>query len=95
MKSLISDNKSALAKMGITVGSDKSLSIDKEKFMESDMSNVKGLYSGAYSFAEKMTDRVNQIYRYATQGESLNNQIYTSQGSYNATSAGSVLDTTM
>lgn len=95
LKELVADNKSAFAKMGITIGSDKSLSIDEEKFMESDMSNVKNLFSGAYSFAEKMTDRVNQIYRYATQGESLNSQTYTSQGSYNAASTGSVLDTTM
>lgn len=95
LKELVADNKSALSKLGITIGSDKSLSIDEEKFMESDMSNVKNLFSGAYSFSEKMTDRINQIYRYATQGESLNNQTYTSQGSYNAASAGSVLDTTM
>lgn len=95
LKDLISGNKSAFAKMGITVGSDKTLSIDEEKFKESDMGNVKNLFTGAYSFAEKMTDRVNQIYRYATQGESLNNQTYTSQGSYNAAAAGSTLDTVM
>lgn len=95
LKDLVYGNKSAFAKMGITVGSDKTLSIDEEKFKESDMSNVKNLFTGAYSFAEKMTDRVNQIYRYATQGESLNNQTYTSQGSYNAAATGSMLDTTM
>lgn len=95
LKDLISGNKSAFAKMGITVGSDKTLSIDEEKFKASDMSNVKDLFSGAYSFAEKMTDRVNQIYRYATQGESLNTQTYTSQGGYNAAATGSTLDTVM
>lgn len=95
LKELVSGNKSTFAKMGITVGSDKTMSIDEEKFKESDMSNVKSLFTGAYSFAEKMTDRVNQIYRYATQGESLSNQIYTSQGSYNAAATGSTLDTVM
>ena len=49
----------------------------------------------AYSFGEKMTDRLNQIYRYATQGNSLNGQTYTSQGGYNAAGTGSVLDTVM
>lgn len=96
LKDLVADSKSAFAKIGITVGSDKTLSIDEEKFKESDMSNVKNLFTGAYSFAEKMTDRINQIYRYATQGESLSNQTYTSQGGYNnAAAAGSTLDTVM
>lgn len=95
LKDLINSNKSAFSKMGVKVNSDKSLSIDEEKFKEADMSNVKNMFSGAYSFAEKMTDRINQIYRYATQGESLNGQTYTSSGAYSAAGAGSMLDTTM
>ena len=87
--------KSAFSRLGVTINSDKSLSIDEEKFMEADMSTVKSLFSGAYSFGEKMTDRLNQIYRYATQGNSLNGQTYTSQGGYNAAGTGSVLDTVM
>lgn len=93
LKNLISDNKSAFSKMGITVNSDKSLTIDEKKFKDSDMSNVKNLFTGAYSFAEKMTDKINQIYRYATQGESLNAQTYTSQGGYGAVDTGTILDT--
>ena len=95
LKSLVSSNKSAFSRLGVTINSDKSLSIDEEKFMEADMSTVKSLFSGAYSFGEKMTDRINQIYRYATQGNSLNGQTYTSQGGYNAAGTGSVLDTVM
>lgn len=95
LKTLVSGNKSAFSRMGVTVNSDKTLSIDEEKFKESDMSNVKNLFTGAYSFSEKMTDRINQIYRYATQGDSLMKQTYTSQGGYNAANTGSVLDTTM
>lgn len=95
LKTLVSGNRSAFSKMGVTVNSDKSLSIDEEKFKDSDMSNVKNLFTGAYSFAEKMTDRINQIYRYATQGQSLNTQTYTSQGSYSAVNAGSTVDTVM
>ena len=95
LKSLVSSNKSAFSRLGVTINSDTSLSIDEEKFMEADMSTVKSLFSGAYSFGEKMTDRLNQIYRYATQGNSLNGQTYTSQGGYNAAGTGSVLDTVM
>ena len=95
LKDLINSNKSAFEKIGVTVKSDKSLSIDESKFKAADMSDVKKLFTGSYSFAEKMTDRINQIYRYATQGESLNGQTYNSQGAYSAASAGAMLDTTM
>lgn len=95
LKNLVSNNKSAFSKIGVTLNSDKSLSVDEEKFKDADMSKVKSLFTGSYSFAEKMTDRINQIYRYATQGESLNGQTYTSQGGYSAAAVGSTLDTVM
>ena len=95
LKNLVSNNKSAFAKIGITVNSDKSLSIDEDKFKESDMSDVKSLFEGSYSFAEKMQDRINQIYRYASSGGSLETQTYTSQGAYTAVNAGTTLDATM
>ena len=95
LKNLISNNKSAFAKIGITVNSDKSLSIDEDKFKEADMSDVKSLFEGSYSFAEKMKDRINQIYRYASSGGSLETQTYTNQGAYSAINAGTTLDTTL
>lgn len=95
LKSLVSGNKSAFSRMGVTVNSDKTLSIDETKFKESDMDNVKNLFTGVYSFGEKMTDRINSIYRYASQGESLMNKTYTSQGGYNSVNAGSTLDTAL
>ncbi|MCM1154187.1 MAG: hypothetical protein NC314_00605 [Roseburia sp.] len=95
LTSLVSSNKSAFSRIGVTIGSDKTLSLDEDKFKEADMSNVKNLFTGSYSFAEKMTDRVNQIYRYATQGGSLTSQTYTSQGGYSAANTGSTLDTTL
>ena len=95
LRNLVNGNKSAFARMGVTINGDNTFSIDEDKFKDSDMSNVKDLFSGAYSFAEKMTDRVNQIYKYATQGDTLADQTYTSQGAYNASGTGSVIDTTM
>lgn len=95
LKSLVSGNKSAFSRMGVTVNSDKTLSIDETQFKEADMGNVKNLFTGVYSFGEKMTDRINSIYRYASQGESLNNKTYTSQGSYSNVNTGSTLDTTL
>ncbi len=94
LKSLVSNNKSAFSRIGVTVNSDKSLSIDEEAFKEADMSGVKNLFTGAYSFAEKMTDRVNQIYRYATQGDALTKGTYNSEGSgFNVPTMGSMVDT--
>lgn len=95
LKSLVNGNKSAFSRMGVTVNSDKTLSIDETKFKESDMDNVKNLFTGVYSFGEKMTDRINTIYRYASQGESLRNNTYNSQGGYCNVNTGSTLDTTL
>mgnify|MGYP006990115806 FL=1 len=93
LKSLIRNNKSSFSKMGVTVNSDKTLSIDEKKFKDADMSGVKNLFSGAYSLAEKMTDRVNNIYRYATQGEALDKKTYDNNGGVNMPTMDSVLDT--
>lgn len=93
LKSLINSNKSTFSKMGVTVNSDKSLSIDETKFKDADMSSVKSLFDGAYSVAEKMTDRVNSIYRYATQGDTLNKQTYDNNGGVNVPTMGSMVDT--
>lgn len=94
LKSIVSGSRSAFSRIGVTVNSDKTLSLDEKKFKDADMSGVKNLFSGVYSTAEKMTDRVNQIYRYATQGDALNKQTYNNGGSgINAPTMGSMVDT--
>lgn len=94
LKSIVNGSKSAFSKIGVTVNSDKTLSVDENKFKDSDMSGVKNLFSGVYSTAEKMTDRVNQIYRYATQGDTLNKKTYDNAGSgVNVPTMGSMVDT--
>lgn len=94
LKNVVSNNASAFSKIGVTINSDKTLSIDEEKFKDADMSSVKNLFTGAYSIAEKMTDRVNQIYRYATQGDSLSSKTYDNGGSsVTIPTMGSMVDT--
>lgn len=96
LKNIVSGSKSAFSKVGVTVNSDKTLSIDENKFKDADMAGVKNLFSGVYSAAEKMTDRVNQIYRYATQGDALTKKTYSSDGSgISAPTMGSMLDTVL
>lgn len=94
LKSIVSNNSSTFSKLGVTIESDKTLTLDEKKFMDADMSNVKKLYSGAYTPAEKMTDKVNSIYRYATQGETLNKKTYDNGGGgVGAPTMGSMVDT--
>ena len=93
LKSIVSGSRSAFSRIGVTVNSDKTLSLDEKKFKDADMSGVKNLFSGVYSTAEKMTDRVNQIYRYATQGDSLSKKTYNNGGSgVNVPTMGSMVD---
>ena len=52
-----------LAKLGIKVsGSDFTLSIDKEKFMEANIADVKTMFSGVGSFAYQVGAKASRIY---------------------------------
>lgn len=93
LKGIVNNNSSTFSKLGVTINSDKTLTLDEKKFMDADMNNLKKLYSGAYSPAEKMTDKVNSIYRYATQGETLNKKTYDNAGGgVGAPTMGSMVD---
>lgn len=58
----VSENKAMLEKMGITINSDYSLSIDKTKFMESKISDVKSMFGGVGSFAYQVGAKASRIY---------------------------------
>ena len=56
-------NIEMLSKLGISVsGSDFTLSIDKEKFMESNIADVKSMFSGVGSFAYQVEAKASRIY---------------------------------
>ena len=58
-----SNNSDMLEKMGITIsGADYTLSIDKEKFMKSNISDVKSMFSGVGSFAYQVGAKASRIY---------------------------------
>lgn len=58
-----SSNLNMLSKMGISVdGADFTLTIDKEKFMKSDISDVKSMFSGVGSFAYQVGAKASRIY---------------------------------
>ena len=58
-----SNNIDMLSKLGISVsGADFSLSIDKEKFMKSNIADVKSMFSGVGSFAYQVGAKASRIY---------------------------------
>ena len=58
-----SNNIDMLSKMGISVsGADYTLSIDKEKFMKSDISDIKSMFSGVGSFAYQVGAKASRVY---------------------------------
>lgn len=57
------NNIDMLSKLGISVsGADFTLSIDKEKFMESHIADVKSMFSGVGSFAYQVGAKASRIY---------------------------------
>ena len=58
-----SENIDMLSKLGISVsGADFTLSIDKEKFMKSNISDVKSMFSGVGSFAYQVGAKASRVY---------------------------------
>lgn len=58
-----SNNIDMLSKLGISVsGADFTLSIDKEKFMKSNIADVKSIFSGVGSFAYQVGAKASRIY---------------------------------
>ena len=58
----VTNNVDMLAKLGISVnGSDFTLSIDKEDFMESNISDIKSMFSGVGSFAYQIGAKASRL----------------------------------
>lgn len=71
--------------IGITLNADRTLALDEDDFKKADISTVKTLFSGVGSFADKVSAKASQIYRYANDGGSVTAKTYTSSGSYSTT----------
>lgn len=74
-------NSKLLAKVGITIGEDYSLSIDKEAFQKADMNTVKSLFSGTGSFAYRASAQASLI-NFAADTEASKANTYNYTGSY-------------
>ncbi len=81
-----------LNKVGITIGKDNKLSIDKEAFKKADMSTVKTLFNGTSSFAYSVSTKASMI-NISAKSEANRASTYNSRGGYNKNySTGSMLN---
>lgn len=81
MKNSTAINAKALAKIGITVGSDNKLSIDEKTFKAADMNSVKSLFNGNGSYGYQMEVKASMIDS-AASFEASRANTYTGSGSY-------------
>lgn len=82
-------NYKMLAKAGITMNADRTLSVNEKTFKKANMSTLKTLFKGTNSFADQVSNKASQIYRYANNGVS---NLYNSQGARTSLDTASMLN---
>ncbi len=75
------NNANALAKVGITIGEDNSLSIDKETFLKADVADVKNLFNNHNSYAYRVSAQSSMI-NFAATNEASKSNTYDFTGAY-------------
>ncbi len=90
MSNITNISSRSLAKVGITINSDKSLSIDAEAFKSADLETVKDLFNGKGTYGYNMSAQASYI-SFAADQEASKANTYTFNGTYaNNYSAGSI-----
>ena len=86
------NSEDALAKVGITIGEDNSLSIDKDTFMKADIADVKALFNGHNSYAYRVSAQSSLI-NFAADNEAAKANTYNFTGAYsNNYSSGNIFN---
>ena len=78
-------NSKTFDKIGITVGSDSKLSVNKDLFKKSNMSDVQSLFQGSGSYGSTISDQAESI-----SGRITGTTGYDSNGKYSATNFGDI-----
>ena len=92
LAAVTSANAKLLSRVGITVNSDSSLSLDEEAFKKSDMGMVKNLFGTTGAYGYKVSAQASMI-DYTAAKESTRSNTYTANGTYsNVYSAGNILN---
>lgn len=84
MVTAVDANESLLGKVGISVGDDGTLSVDKEEFLKSDMDNAKTLFGETGSLGYRISAQSSLI-NFATTNEVNRSNTYTSNGTFTST----------
>lgn len=74
-----------LNKVGITIGADNTLSIDEEKFKDAKMSDLKALFSGSGSLADRVSQKASTLFNQST------NQLAINQGKFSYNMYGTLI----
>lgn len=92
MTNITSLYSKTLEKVGITVGSDNKLTLDKEALKSADISTLKSVFNNSPSFAYSISTQASYI-DYAASREALKANTYNYAGSYSSNySVGNLLD---
>lgn len=81
MTKITASNEDLLAKAGITISKDNTLSLDKETFMNADAATVKSIFQGTGSYAYRISAQSSLI-NFAADNEAAKADTYTSTGAY-------------
>lgn len=92
--SLTKANEDLLKNMGITIGTDNTLSIDKDTFKKADINDIKTLFTGNYSYAYEVSLKTTLISNASKNLMAKQDSSYSNSGSYvNKLTSGSLYDT--
>lgn len=92
MMGATSANKSLLSKVGITINSDNTLSLDEKTFKEADVTTAKSLFNGSNSYAYRVSAQASLI-DYTAEKEAAKANTYTVNGNYSSNyNTGSIYD---
>lgn len=90
-------NSNLLSKIGITINSDNSITIDENKLKEAEKSDIKTLFSGYNSYISKVSEKAKEIanlsYNTAITIDNLGARYYSANGSYSKLDLDTLLST--
>lgn len=92
MSNAVSASSRLLSKVGISINSDKTLTIDEEAFKKADTSTVKTLFSDNRSLSYQMGASSSFINMYANQDAAKSSGLYNSRGMYASYNTGMLFD---
>lgn len=90
---MLRKNAGLLEDIGITVEASGKLSVDKDKFMKADINDLKTVFNGSGSIADRLSKRASDIYATAEKILSVSGETYNRSGGLNTNvKTGTIVD---